>query len=56
MKIVWRLLKKLWVEVPYDPEIPLLGIYLEETKIEKGTSTPVFIAALFTIARTQEAT
>ena len=37
---------------PYDPEIPLLGIYSEETKIEKDTCTPMFIAALFTIART----
>ena len=37
---------------PYDPGIPLLGIYLEETKIEKDTCTPLFIAALFTIART----
>ena len=36
----------------YDPAIPLLGIYPEETKIEKDTRTPVFIAALFTIART----
>ena len=37
---------------PYDPAIPLLGIYPEETKIEKDTCTPMFIAALFTIART----
>ena len=37
---------------PYDPEIPLLGIYPEETKIEKDTCIPVFIAALFTIGRT----
>ena len=51
-KTVWRFLKKLGVELPYDPTIPLLGIYPEETQMEKGTCTPVFTAALFTIART----
>ena len=45
-------LKKLGIKPPYDPEIPLLGIYPEETKIEKGTCIPLFTAALFTIART----
>ena len=50
--MVWRLLKILGVKPPYDPAIPLLGIYPEETKIEKGTCTPVFIAALFMIALT----
>ena len=49
---VWRFLKKLGIKLPYDPEIPLLGIYHEETKIEKYTSIPLFIAALFTIAGT----
>ena len=49
---MWRFLKKLEIELPYDPAIPLLGIYPEETEIEKGTCTPMFIAALFTIART----
>ena len=49
---VWRFLKKLKIELPYDPAIPLLGIYLEKTIIQKDTCTPVFIAALFTIART----
>ena len=44
-------LKKLGIKPPYDPAIPLLGIYPEETKIEKDTSIPLFIAALFTIAR-----
>ena len=39
------------IELPYDPAIPLLGIYPEKTVIQKGTCTPVFIAALFTIAR-----
>ena len=43
---------KLGIKPPYDPGIPLLGIYPEETKIEKDTCIPVFIAALFTIART----
>ena len=50
--MVWRFLKKLGIKPPYDPEIPLLGICPEETKIEKDTCTPMFIAALFTIART----
>ena len=51
-KTVWRFLKKLGIKPPYDPVIPLLGIYPEETKIEKDTCIPLFIAALFTIART----
>ena len=50
--IVWRLLKKLAIKPPYEPAIPLLGIYPEETKVEKDTCIPLFIAALFTIART----
>ena len=50
-KIVWRFLKKLGIKPPYDPAIPLLGIYPEETKIEKDTSTPMFIAVLFKIAK-----
>ena len=45
-KTVWRLLKKLGIKTPYDPAIPLLGIYAEETKAEKDTCTPMFIAAL----------
>ena len=49
--MVWRSLKKLGIKPPYDPAIPLLGIYPEETKIEKDIFIPVFIAALFTIAR-----
>ena len=44
--------KKLQIELPYDPAIPLLGIHTEETRIERDTCTPVFIAALFIIART----
>ena len=49
---MWRFLKKLEIELPYDPAIPLLGIYTEETRIERDTCTPMFIAALFTKART----
>ena len=44
--------KKLEIELPYDPAIPLLGIHTRETRIERDTCTPMFIAALFTIART----
>ena len=47
-----RFLKKLKIELPYDLAIPLLGIYPEKTIIKKETCTPMFIAALFTIART----
>ena len=43
---------KLEIELPYDPAIPLLGIHTEETRIERDTCTPMFIAALFIIART----
>ena len=50
--MVWRFLKKLGINPPYDPAIPLLGIYPEKTIILKDTCTLVFIAALFTIART----
>ena len=49
---MWRFLKKLEIELPYDPAIPLLGIYTKGTRIERDTRTPLFIAALFTIART----
>ena len=49
---VWRFLKKLGIKPPHDPEIPLLGIYPEETKTEKDTCIPLFIEALFTIAGT----
>ena len=51
-KIVWRFLKKLKIEVPYNPAIPLLGIYLEQTIIQKETCITMSIAALFKIART----
>ena len=51
-KRVWRYLRKLSIELPFDPAIPLLGIYLDKTFTEKGTSTSVFTAVLFTIAKT----
>ena len=51
-RTVWRCLKKLEIELPYDPAIPLLGIHTKETRIERDTCTPIFIAALFVIART----
>ena len=51
-RTVWRFLKKLEIELPYDPAIPLLDIHTEETRIERDTCTPMFIAALFTITRT----
>ena len=50
-KIVWRFLKKLGIKPPCDPVFPLLGIYPEETKIEKDTGIPLFTIALFAIAR-----
>ena len=51
-KTVWRFLKKLGIKPSYDPEIPLLGICPEETKIERDICIPLFIAAPFTAART----
>ena len=53
-KIVWRFLKKLKVELPYYPAVPLLGTYLVKTIIQKDTCTPMFIAALLTIAKTSK--
>ena len=50
-RTVWSFLKKLKVELPYDPAIPLLGIYPEKTIIQKESCTTMFIAALFTISR-----
>ena len=51
-RTVWRFLKKLNIELPHDPAIPLLGIYPEKTIIQKDTCIRMFTAALFTIART----
>ena len=50
-RTVWRFLKILKIELPYDPASPLLGIYPEKTVTQKDTCTPMFIAALFTITR-----
>jgi hypothetical protein len=52
-KTLWRLLKKLNIDLPYDPAIPLLGIYPKEcdSGYSRGTCTPMFTAALFTIAK-----
>ena len=51
-RTVWRFFKKLKIELPYVPAIPLLGIYPEKTIIQKESCTTMFTAALFTIART----
>ena len=51
-KTVWRYLRKLNIEIPYDPEIPLLGIYPDKNSIRKDTFTPTFTEALFTISKT----
>ena len=49
---MWRFLKKLEIELPYDPAVLLLGIHTKESKSERDTCTPMFITALFIIART----
>jgi len=51
-RTVWRYLRKLYIELPYDPVIPLLGIYTDKTLLKKDTHTCMFIAALFTTAKT----
>ena len=51
-RTVWRFLKKLKIELPYDPAISLLGVYPEITIIQKESCTTMFIAALFTVSRT----
>ena len=53
-RTVWRFLKKLKMELSNDPAIQVLGIYPEKTIIQKDTCTPMFIAALCTIARSQK--
>jgi hypothetical protein len=55
-KTVWRFLRKLKIKLPYDPVIPLLGMYLKEFKsgYNKGNCTSMFITALFTIAKLQK--
>ena len=51
-KTVWKFLKTLKTELPYDPMIPLLGIYLKKVIIQNDTFTAMFTAALFTITKT----
>ena len=51
---MWRFLKKLEIGQSYDPAIPLLGIHTKEIRTERDTCTPMFIAALFKIARTRK--
>ena len=51
-RTAWRFLKKLAIELPYDPAIPLLGIHTEETRIERDSCIPIFMAALFIKATT----
>ena len=51
-KTGWRVLRKLNIELPFDPAIPLLGIYPEKLMTQKDTCTPMFIAALFAIGKT----
>ena len=50
-RTVWRFLKKLKIELPHDPAVPLLGINLEITVVQKDTCIPIFTAALFTKAK-----
>ena len=50
-RTVWKFLTKLKIELPYDPAIPLLGIYPEKNMTPKDTCTPMFTAALFTTAK-----
>ena len=52
-RTVWKFFKKLKIELPYDLVIPLLGIYPKKARIQKDACTPIFIAALFIIAKTQ---
>jgi len=49
---VWRFLKKLKIDLPYEQAVPLLGIHTEESRIERDMCTPMFITALFIIAKT----
>ena len=52
-KTEWRFLRKLKIELPFDPAVPLLGIYPEKTTTRKDTRTPTFPAALFAITKTR---
>jgi hypothetical protein len=55
-KTIWRLLKNLNIDLPYDPAFPLLGIYSKECNLgyPRGTWTPMFVVALFTIVKLQK--
>ena len=53
-KMVWRFLKKLKIEILYDPATPLLGLYPDKIIIKKDTCNPMFIAAPFAITKTQK--
>ena len=55
-KTVWRFLKKLKIQLPYEPVIPLLGIYPDKSIVQKDTSTPMFTSTVFTIAKTEKQT
>ena len=55
-RTVWKFFKKLEIKLPRDPTIPLMGIYTKKTKIKKDTCTPMFIAALSTVAKTWKQT
>ena len=52
METIWSFHRKLKIELPCDPTIPLQGIYTDKTITQKGTRTPIFITALFTKAKT----
>ena len=51
-KTLWRYLRKLYIELPHDPAVPLLSIYLDKTVLKKDTCTRMFTAALCTITKT----
>ena len=53
-RTVWRFLRKLEIQLPYDPATPLLSKHNEETRTERDTCTPMLIEALFTMARTRK--
>ena len=55
-RTVWRLLKKLEIELPYDPAIPLLGMHTKETRVERDTCTPMFIISTVYNSQDMEAT
>ena len=55
-KTEWRFLRKLNMELPYDPAVPLLGIYLNKTIIQKASCTPMFIAILLNNSQDMEST